>query len=175
MISILLRFSFLLYFLPIQLQAQVTPENDTARFKINPTSFEDPTNFVKAMELYWDNSGTNAGEVVVLVANLGGEKFGNIWFWQTYSFFYAESCRWKSPRLPKDCKVLNMAVRLTPNAFIFNVFFDGFGCRALPEILKLEKIHIEYVNVKIIDETTIAPLIHFYLDDLPEVIRSFSI
>ena len=171
----MIKILFIVCFLASPLWAQVTSENDTVRFKFNPTSFDDPDVLEKAIELFWYDAGTGIKEFVAMAANLKSEKFEDVWFWQTYNFNNAETYRWVSPKLPAGCKLLNLGVNFTTEKFVFSANLRGLPCKALFEALKIEKLHIQFVNVPVIDETTVAPLINMHLDDLPEVIRSLSI
>lgn len=171
----MLKYLFLICFLASPLWAQVTSENDTVRFKFTPTSLEDPDVLEKAIELYWISGMTGVRDNVAMAMKLRGDQFEDVWLWQTYAFTKAETSRWVSPKLPSGCRILNMGANFNGEKFAFSVNFQGLPCKELPEILMQEKIHIEYVNVPVIDETTIAPIIHFYVDDLPEVIRSLRI
>ena len=108
-------------------------------------------------------------------SSLRGDRYEDVWLWQTYGFYYAESIRWVSPKLPVGCKIFNMGIGSSENRFNISVNFRGFPCKALNEILMKEKFHIEYINVPVIDESTIKPLVNFHIDDLPDVVRSFDI
>ena len=71
----MIKILFIVCFLASPLWAQVTSENDTVRFKFNPTSFDDPDVLEKAIELFWYDAGTGIKEFVAMAANLKGEKF----------------------------------------------------------------------------------------------------
>lgn len=163
------------WFLTIPLFAQVIEKGDTVRFKINPTSFRQQEALKK--EIWIDRYAGSNGvkEYYVLSANLRGDRYEDVWLWQTYSFYYAESIKWISPKLPEGCKVFNMGIGSSEDRFNISVNFKGLPCKALAKILMTEKFHIQYINVPVVDEDTIVPLVNFHIDDLPEIVRSFDL
>jgi hypothetical protein len=166
----------LAWILSLSAYAQTSPLGDTVRFKFSPYQFRGIDPLATDIILQWYRSNPkNPKEYVVFSAIMAGDKYDDVWLWQTYAFYYAKDYRLISPKLPKGCELINLGIGYSNNKFNISGNFKGLPCKALEKSFKVEKFHIQYIDVPVIDENTIKEKVDLIIDDLPQYVRTFDL